>query len=149
MPLYMNYEGIFGPVTKEPYKGWIELQSVQFGRTKRTPLPLGVEVSITEIIVSKMTDSSSTRLFNEALQGEGKKVIIDFVKDDGSGAYLRLELEKTLISAYSASSSGNESQSQLETLTLSFTKITYSLKGKASSKGEAAKATEWRSVTAQ
>src|SRR5262245_34522175 len=96
MPIYMKYEGIFGPVTTEPYKGWIELTSTQLSFKK--------SAATSEIVVTKVTDSSSTQLFNEALRGEGKKVSIDFVSNDGV-AYLRLELEKTVIVNYSSSSS--------------------------------------------
>jgi hypothetical protein len=29
MPIYLNYEGIVGPVARPPHAGWIELRSVQ------------------------------------------------------------------------------------------------------------------------
>jgi type VI secretion system secreted protein Hcp len=147
MPIYMKYEGIFGEVTKEPYKGWIELRSAQIG-TSRGPAPSpGPGVSVSEIVVTKETDSSSPRLFKESLFGEAKKVIIDFVQIDGSRAYLRLELEGTLISSFSGGYGARSDRPRLESLTLNFRKITYSLQGPVSSQQEAAGSTEWRAAT--
>jgi type VI secretion system secreted protein Hcp len=147
MPIYMKYEGIFGEITKEPYKGWIELQSAQIGAGGRPAPSPGNGVSVSEIVVTKMTDSSSPPLFKESLFGEAKKVIIDFVKIDGGRAYLRLELEGTLISSFSGGSGSGGDRPQLESLALNFRKITYSLQGPVSSQQEAAGSTEWRAAT--
>src|SRR5215470_344010 len=112
MPIYMKYEGILGEITKEPYKGWIELQSAQIGAGGRPAPSPGNGMSVSEIVVTKTTDSSSPQLFKESLFGEAKKVIIDFVKIDGGRAYLRLELEGTLISSFSGGSGAGGDQLQ-------------------------------------
>ena len=115
MPIYMNYEGINGSVTSGKYKGWIEVQSAQIGvhRNASSATANGEREahvpSISEIIVTKQQDYSSLDLFKQSLLGEGKHVIIDFVKNPGQALYLRIELENTMISSYSASGHGGKS----------------------------------------
>lgn len=115
MPIYMKYEGVNGPLTGK-YQGWIELESCQIGSYQSNPSGKSVTSDVT---VTKHSDSSSTSLFKEAAQGTGKKVTIDFVKDET--AYLSIELEKAVIFHYSIDKG-------FEILALSFTKITYSTK---------------------
>jgi type VI protein secretion system component Hcp len=68
------------------------------------------------------------------LNGKGKKVTIVFVNNDGV-PYLSIELENTLISGYSISGHGGDSHDKpMESLSLNFTKITYSPKPTAPAK---------------
>ncbi|HLA95447.1 MAG TPA: type VI secretion system tube protein Hcp [Pyrinomonadaceae bacterium] len=137
MPIYMKYEGIEGPVTGK-YKGWIELGSSQLGNHRSGT------ASVSEVVVTKSQDSSSSRLFEESLRGTGKKVSIDFVKGN-EAPYMGLELEDTVISSYSISGSSG-SDKPTESLSLNYAKITYSSKPKASSKE--AKDPSWDWATA-
>ena len=122
MPIYMKYEGVPGTAGGNR-KDWIELESCQFGGSG-----FGRGTSVSEIVVSKFQDNSSTHLFREALNGEGKKVTIDFTKTDGT-VYMTIELEGTLISNYSISGHGGDSKEKpMETLTLNYIKITYVVK---------------------
>ena len=77
---------------------------------------------MSEITVTKVTDIASTKLLNEAYQGEGVKVTIDFCKTDKGQleVYLTYTLEDTLISGYSISSGGDR---PMESLSLNFTKV--------------------------
>ena len=132
MPIYMNYDGIKGSVTSGKYKGWIELQSMQFGGhgnansatangERRADMP-----NISEIVVTKQQDNSTTDLFYQAVQSAGKKVIIDLVKDPGQALYLRIEIEGTMISNYTSSGSGGDSKAvPMESLSLNFIKINF------------------------
>ena len=121
MPIYMKYEGIAGTGTGNR-KDWIEVQSAQMGSHR------GNAPSVSEIVITKYQDSSSTHLFREALSGSGKKVTIDFTKTDGT-VYMTVELEGTLISSYSLSGNGGDPHSKpMETLSLNFTKITFTTK---------------------
>src|SRR5687767_10105347 len=106
MPIYMKYEGIQGSATGTR-QGWIELQSCQLGSGRGITSPTGRSSnregsapSISEIVITKYQDNSSTHLFREALSGSGKKVTIEFAKADGT-VYMKVELEGTLISNYS------------------------------------------------
>lgn len=133
MPIYMNYEGIKGDA-KGKYLGWIELDSCQLG-SHRNPNgnnhgPIGV-TSLSEIVVTKHQDSSSTHLFREAINGQGKKVTIEFVTEDSS-AYLSIELENALILSYSISG-GSGGGKPYESFSLNFTKVSYTTKATSAS----------------
>lgn len=135
MPIYMKIEGIEGTVTGK-YKGWIELESCQLGvnRHLNNRSETGGAPSVSEIVITKFQDASSPALFKEALYGSGKKVSIDFVQGN-EAPYLSIELENTLISNYSVSGRGGQgNEKPMESLTLNFTKITYSTKPTSTSK---------------
>lgn len=138
MPIYMKYEGIKGTVKEKTHEGWIELDSAQIGtpRTRSATRSSGAKPdsvpSVSEISVTKHNDVTSPNLFKQSLSGEGKKVTIDFVEiNEGKPrVYLSLELEGVLISSYQISGGrGDEVFARpMETLSLNFTKITYSAK---------------------
>ena len=132
MPIYMKYEGIEGTATGK-HKGWIELESCQLGTSLKMSNPMGAGenrensriLSSGEIVITKISDTSnSTQLFRESLQGEGKKVVIDFVKNDAT-VYLSIALENTIISSYSISGNSSGENRPMETISLNFTKIIY------------------------
>lgn len=129
MPIYMNYNDIPGDVTAEKHEKWIELNSFQWGVGRGISSPTGASAdressapSVSEIVVTKATDTSSTKLLNEAYQGEGQKVVIDFCKTDKGllEVYLTYTLTNCMISGYSLSSGGDRPS---ESLSLNFTKI--------------------------
>jgi type VI secretion system secreted protein Hcp len=86
--IYMNWGGtmppeIRGDVTAPDHIGWIELFSAQFGVGRGLNQKTGdVESSptVSEIVVTKAMDIASAALAKECIHGEGKKVVIDFVK---------------------------------------------------------------------
>jgi len=129
MPIYMNYNDIKGDVTADQHKGWVELNSFQWGVGRGISSPTGAAAdressapSVSEIVVTKSNDLSSTKFLNEAYQGEGQKVTIDFCKTDKGqlSVYLTYTLEDCMISGYSISSGGDRPS---ESLSLNFTKI--------------------------
>ena len=140
MPIYMGVfekpnvldKSLKGDVKTKGYEGWIELQSAQLGTSRnitnatgRGSNREGSAPAVQEIVVSKYQDSVSTALFREALNGTGKLIVIAFVKEDGT-AYLKIVLQNTLISSYSASGHGGDSHARpMESLSLNFTKVTY------------------------
>ncbi len=126
MPIYMKIEGIKGE-SKAPRDGWIELQSCQIGSGRGTGGSRGdgnTYSATNEVVITKNHDSASASIFNEAIQGSGKKVVIEFTNDDNS-VYLAVELENALVSSYSISGSGDK---PVESLSLNATKISYSSK---------------------
>lgn len=133
MPIYMNYDSlaIKGDVTEEGHKNWIELHSFQWGVGRGISSPTGASAdressapSVSEITVTKTTDAASVKILNEALQGEGKTVIIDFTKTDKGKleVYQTFTLTNTMISGYSMSSGGDQPN---ESLSLNFTKVEF------------------------
>lgn len=129
MPIYVKYGSIKGDVTAAGHEQWIEVNSFQWGVGRGISSPTGASAeressapSVSEIVVTKPTDMASTNLLNEALQGEGQDVTIDFCKTDKGNlsVYLSYKLSNTMISGYSLSSAGDR---PLESLSLNFTKI--------------------------
>lgn len=129
MPIYMNYHNIPGHVTAEKHQKWIELNSFQWGVGRGISSPTGRSAdressapSVSEITVTKATDVASNKLLNEALQGEGQKVVIDFCKTEKGHleVYMQYTLTNCLISGFSLSSGGDR---PMESLSLNFTKI--------------------------
>jgi type VI protein secretion system component Hcp len=118
MPINMKYEGIDGPLTGK-YKGWIALESAQLGFHPGSKPGNGGE-----IVIGKNQDSASGQLLKEAVWGTGKKVTIDFLKKDDV-VYLSIEFEKTTITSFSTGGPGG---SPFETISMSFSKATYSAK---------------------
>jgi len=87
MPIYMNYNDIKGDVTEANHTGWIELHSFQWGVGRGISSPTGASAdreasapSVSEIVVTKAQDAATTKILNEAYQGEGVKRI----KRDGT-----------------------------------------------------------------
>ena len=129
MPIYMKYDSVDGDVTATGHEKWIEVNSFQWGVGRGISSPTGGSSdreasapSVSEIVVTKPTDSASTLLLDESLEGEGQDVTIDFCKTDKGqlNVYLSYTLNNTMISGCSMSSGGDRPQ---ESLSFSFTKI--------------------------
>lgn len=133
MPIYMKIEGITG-TGKGTHAGWIVLESAQLGVHRQLTSPNGTGTNreastpaVSEILVTKLSDSASSALFQMSLWGQGKKIIIHFTRTDGGAPYMAIELENVLISSYSVSGHGGTAEKRpMETFSLNFTKITYS-----------------------
>jgi type VI secretion system secreted protein Hcp len=129
MPIYMKYDTIQGDVTATGHEKWIEVNSFQWGVGRGISSPTGASFdreasapSVSEITVTKATDSASTKLLDASLEGEGVPVVIDFCKTDKGNleVYLEYTLTNTMISGYSLSSGGDRPS---ESLSLNFTKV--------------------------
>jgi type VI secretion system secreted protein Hcp len=134
MPIYVKYDGVKGTATAKGHegsKGWIELQSFQWGVGRGISMAVGRGAnreasapSVSEVVVTKLHDESSPDFTRESLTGDGKKVVVHFVKTGENELlpYLEITLENTLVSGYSISSGGDR---PMESLSLNFTKIEY------------------------
>jgi type VI secretion system secreted protein Hcp len=131
MPIYMNYNdlAITGDVTEAGHPKWIELDSVQFGVSRGISSPVGgvndresTAPTVSEVVVTKVTDQATVQILSEALQGEGQKVVIDLCKTDAGKleVYLTYTLTNCMISGYSSSSNGDRPH---ESISLNFTKV--------------------------
>lgn len=131
MPVFMKYDGVDGESIVEGFEKYIELNSVQFGvgrgiaSARGASTREGSDASVSEITVTKVTDGTSVKLFEEALTGKLNKVVdIKFVRT-GAGKpeeYLGFKLEGTGISGFSISSGGDRPS---ESLSLNFDKVTF------------------------
>jgi type VI secretion system secreted protein Hcp len=131
----MQYEGIDGDVTTAGHEKWIELSSLQWGvsRAMTSASSSGADregstPSVSEIIVTKVTDGASPNLLRASLGigpgHEGKTIKFDFCKTDTSQPepYLQFELTNALISGYTCSSGGDR---PTESLSINFTKVAF------------------------
>lgn len=131
MAIYMKLTPeVKGEATAEKAKGYIVLQSFQFGvgvgvsmavgsGNRETSLP-----SFSEITVTKNTDVASTTFFESVCKRTNyTNAEIIFTTMIGAGneeTFLKYDLENIIFSAYSASSGGERPS---ESLSLNFTKI--------------------------
>jgi type VI secretion system secreted protein Hcp len=133
MPIYVKYGTLTGDVTESSHKQWIEVNSFQWGVGRGISSPTGGSSdressapSVSEIVVTKPSDSASSKLLDESLEGEGQDVTIDFCKTDKGKleVYMSYTLNDTLISGYSLSSGGDRPQ---ESLSFNFVKVAFKL----------------------
>ena len=131
MAIYLKYEGIDGEATHDTHKKWIDVQSLSFGTGRGISTPAGStanreasEPNISEVVISKLLDGSSPKLFTESVTGTaGKKVEIHLVSTGNPGnTYVEYVLTNALISGYSVSSGGDRPS---ESLSINFTKIEF------------------------
>jgi type VI secretion system secreted protein Hcp len=135
MAAYLKYDAIKTGESKakghEGSKGWIEVGSVQFGVGRGISTPVGTSSkreasapNVSEIVVTKMMDSTSPLLFQESLIGKAVKAQIDLVEtgSDQLNTYLEITLTNAMISGYSVSSGGDRPS---ESISINFTKIEY------------------------
>ena len=137
MAIYMQYgTAVTGDVTTEGWAKWIELNSFQWGvgrgigsassgaTGRESSIP-----SISEIVVTKVMDSSSPGLWTDAVAGELNtlvKIVFTTTSKGATTGFLTYELTDTGLSGYSLSSGGDRPS---ESLSLNFTKVSWSFTG--------------------
>lgn len=135
MAIFMHFEGVDGNVTAKGYEKWIEVNSFQFGSGRGISTPTGgaenreaSAPSVSEVVVTKLMDKASPKLFEQALIGsDGKKVKIVITRTGKEMSELCMyKFENTLVSGYSVSSGGDAPS---ESISLNFTKFEYSYTG--------------------
>lgn len=131
MAIFMQFEGIKGNVSAKDHDKWIELSSCSFSASRGIGSPTGRSAdrkasvpSITELLITKECDESSALLFQAALVGEGKKVVIHYVRTSDSvlEVFLEVTISNALVSHFSTNSTG---ENPSESISLNFTKIEY------------------------
>lgn len=125
----MKYGDIKGDVTHDKHKGWLQIDSVQFGVARsistmngRTANRESSQAALSEVTVSKAMDGSGPKLFLEACVGwMARDVMLNFVRTGDVGeTYLTLWLTNALVSSYAFTSDGDR---PAETILINFTKI--------------------------
>ena len=131
MAIYVKYDGIDGEATQSDHVKWLDIGSIQWGVGRAISATSGStsnreasEPSVSEVTLSKMMDSSSPKLFTEAVTGAvGKKVVIHLVTTGSPGkTYAEYTLTNALVSSYSMSSGGDR---PTESVSISFTKLEF------------------------
>jgi type VI secretion system secreted protein Hcp len=129
MPIYLKVDGIQGDATHEEHKKWMDIEAIHWNVSRAMNTTAGStanreasEPMVSEVILTKVSDSSSTKLFQEACAGRtGKTAVIHLVTTGNPGnTYIEYTLTNTLIANYSVDSSGDR---PVETIRLNFTKI--------------------------
>jgi type VI secretion system secreted protein Hcp len=138
MAAYLKYGTILGESMATGHlgsAGWIEIGSVQWGAGRAISTPVGASSkreasapSISEVTVTKMMDSTSPLLAQEALIGKAVTANIELVEtgSDQLNTFLTINLTNCMISGYSMSSGGDRPS---ESLSLNFTKIEFIYQG--------------------
>lgn len=138
--LYLRFGGVTSG-TGTIHTGDIEVQSFQFGVGRGITTPAGgtgreaSAPSVSEIVVTKLMDASSTKLLNQLLGTTPQLVTLFAVHAVTNAPTEELEytFEQVLLSKFSESGSGGSGH---ESISLNFTKITmtYKLNGSAKSR---------------
>ena len=97
MAIYMNWDGIPGAVTTEGHEKWIELNSLQWGVGRNIGTAArgamtreASEPNLSEIVITKVLDKASTKLFTEAVAGDLSKTVKISVDHHDGGQDRRL-----------------------------------------------------------
>ncbi|KAB0680246.1 Hcp family type VI secretion system effector [Aureimonas leprariae] len=129
MPIYLQIDGIQGDATHEQHRKWMDIEAIHWNVARNMKTSAGSaanreasEPNVSEIVLTKISDSSSTRLFGEACTGRsGKRAVIHLVSTGSPGqTYIEYTLTNTLIANYSIDSNGDR---PVETIRLNFTKL--------------------------
>ncbi|MFV0334221.1 MAG: Hcp family type VI secretion system effector [Tropicimonas sp.] len=129
MPIYLQLDGIPGDATHETHKAWMDVESLHWNVSRNMNTAAGStanreasEPTVSEVVLTKVSDSSSTKLFAEACTGRtGKLTTIHLVTTGNPGdTYIEYKLTNTLVSNYSVDTSGDR---PVETIRLNFTKM--------------------------
>lgn len=131
MAIYLKFGKINGNVTEQDHKDWIAVSSLQFGIGRGISTPVGSSAnreastpSVSEVVITKEMDMSSTGLFLESLKGiKGEEVKINIVATGSPPrVFCSYTLTNTLVSGYSLSTGGDRPS---ESLSLNFTKVEF------------------------
>jgi type VI secretion system secreted protein Hcp len=139
-----------GKVKKAPASGgWMQLKSCSFSASMNYGQRISSQVEgggdVTPILITKLTDASSTGLFREALLGTfDKNVVIAFLRTGVSGTepqeYLRVELQGCGIVEFGIVGSGEDRA--VETFAIRYGRMTvvswrYDANGQSAAQGMA------------
>ena len=129
MPIYMQYGDIKGDATQQNHKEWMDISSIHWNVSRNMNTLAGAaanreasEPSISEVTLTKVSDKSSVRLFQEACTGnKGKTAVIHMVTTGDPGeTYIEYTLDNALIANYSVDSHGDR---PVEHIRINFTKM--------------------------
>ncbi len=121
---WLDFDGaIKGEATAPGHVEWIEIEGF-FAGTLRSVTPPGNPTG-SEITLTKRLDSASPALFKAAVTGSipYPKVTLDL--NNGATKLARIELDNVLLAAQTTDGTSDGADRPSESITLNFTKITY------------------------
>ncbi len=136
MSIYLKCEQITGNVTSPPYIDHVLLSSAEFGidRPKlmahddSTQADGNSRPVMRGFTISKPVDIASPSLFKEATSGKhipSIEIKFSTISSDKLDTYMMYTLSDCLITAYSVSGEGSDSDKPMETFTIVYSKIMY------------------------
>ena len=133
MSIYMNWDGAPGAVTTKGFEKWIEVSSFQWGvgrnigsAARGSKTREASEPHFSEIVVTKVLDKATTKLFTEAVAGDLSKTVkfkFTTTTKDKVDTYLAFELSDCACSSLTMSA-GPEGI-PMESLSINFTKVMF------------------------
>lgn len=154
MAIYLTLDGIEGPIS-DPIKKAIELSSIQFGvgcaltKQKNLGFKREGEPSLSEVVVTKVTDKASTNLFKEVCGGSFFKkgeITVTKLINKKPEPFFKISMEEVFVSGWSISSGGD---SPSESLSLAFNKIKVAFNPEKDGKQEGFVDAGWSHLTDQ
>lgn len=131
---FLKVPGIDGESTAPGHVNQIDVLTFHWGVQSSGGTP-----SVSEIVVTKVTDSSSPALFQKSLTGQViPKIVLDYEKSTGGKqqAYYRYELENVQITSYQLG--GSAEDVPLENISFVFEKIKITYKQEKADRGKPA-----------
>ncbi|HUD62057.1 MAG TPA: type VI secretion system tube protein Hcp [Acetobacteraceae bacterium] len=133
MSIYMNWDGAPGAVTTKGFEKWIEVSSFQWGvgrnigsAARGSKTREASEPHFSEIVVTKVLDKATTKLFTEAVAGDLSKTVkfkFTTTTKDKVDTYLAFELSDCACSSLTMSASTEGIP--MESLSINFTKVMF------------------------
>ena len=125
---YLKYGSIKGETTAEAFKDLITVLSVDWNVSREISSHTGTAMDresssarLGDITITKLQDSASSYLFEEATIGKGLPAIFHITKQgDKVEEIMKIELTDAMISSYSVSVQGDR---PVETITISYTEM--------------------------
>jgi type VI secretion system Hcp family effector len=128
--IFLKIDSIPGDSIIPGHENEIEINSLQFGVARPIGTPVGDGLlhgstpSASEVLVTKMMDTSSPKLFAESLVGKSHdkvEIFLTKIQDRELITFAQYTLEDVIISGYSVSSGGD---TPAESISLNYLKIT-------------------------
>lgn len=130
MSIFMNFEGIKGESSDKGHKQWMDIDSIQWGVTRRINTMTSSQndressnAEISNLVITRYMDSATPSLFIESCCGTGKDVVIHLTKTgtgSGTDVYMEYTLKNALVSDYQVAAQSQDSNRPMETITISF-----------------------------
>ncbi len=131
MPIYIKFDGVEGDSNSQHFHGFFDVFAFSWGINQTSTAGHGGgggagKVSMQDLHFVKQTGKASPKLFLACCQGRHfPRVVLTTTRNtsDEEQAYLMYEMENVMISSYQISGDGGSLPT--ESLSINFTKITY------------------------
>jgi type VI secretion system secreted protein Hcp len=130
---FLKIDGIDGDSTRKGFEKQIEVLSFSWGGSNPSTIGVtggggGGKGTLSSLNIMKKADGSSPKFFQKCMEGEHiKKASLTLNKAGGKAAvdFVKYELETVYIDSVQYSGSGGGDDTPIESVSLSFGKVTY------------------------